>query len=170
MKTVPVLKHVPGVNKMSRREFFFGVAGAVVGGAAATATGLGAYSYLKARGYQATRTGLNEAITAQDGWMITMEDRSKLAALQVNKDEIVTNDAFEFVERSNIGGEDIKSFRATSFGECVEACQADTACQKFTYATSKHDSSDERQMCRLKDSSNAKTVENATNYISGRRR
>ena len=172
MKTVPVLKHVPVVKNMSRREFFFGTAGVVLGGAVATATGLGAYYMRQSslRRYTATTAGLSETITEQDGWIITPKDRNALATMRAEGDALVESDTMELIEQVDFEGGDIGSFRSSSLGECVEACEADEACNKFTYATSTHEVVDKRQMCWMKGSRVKRTNRNVANYVSGKRR
>lgn len=92
MSNVPVLKKIPVVKDMSRRDVFFGATGVVLGGAVATATGLGAYSYYKSRGYYATQAALKASIDVQDGWLITASDRANLSELQKNEDSLVESD------------------------------------------------------------------------------
>ena len=172
MNTVPVAKHVPVVKDMSRREFFFGVAGGVAGGAVATATGLGAYYWRKRsfRRYEATKTGLTDSVVRDDGWMITEEDRTAIAAARAEGDTLVETDTFELLEGVDYYGGDVGEFRASSLGECVEACEADASCKKFTYATSTHDVQDKRQMCWMKGRRVGRTNRGVENYISGKRR
>ncbi|MEL6324830.1 MAG: PAN domain-containing protein [Pseudomonadota bacterium] len=156
----------------TRRELLLGAGGVVAGGAVATVTGLSAY-YLRKRGqrnYQAAASAVDAGVVTQTAWIITPEDEAALAKARADGDRLIESETFALEEGTDYYGGDLGEQRVNSLGDCVEACEADPDCQKFTYAVSTHPLADKRQMCWTKKARVSRTLRDQEGYISGRRR
>ncbi len=144
--------------KLSRRDFFFLAGGFLVGGAAASATGIAILRY-KAYKRQAI------LIAGDDGWLLTNDERSEIS----QGDDIVKSHILDVRDQVDIPGGDYKAMTVSNLSECVSACEEDQNCQGFTFARSTHPIEEKRRACWLKSSDMGKPVFNAASYVSGKR-
>lgn len=150
---------------LSRRSILAGLGGFMVGGALATATGLGLYRYRQQNRARNTQRRIRSV--RQDNWILTEADRAGIA----EGDKLVSSDQLEILDNIDIPGSgDYSATRVTGLGDCVAACEADTDCEAFTFARSNHALPRKRQMCWLKgDAPDAEIFVSDKTYVSGRR-
>ncbi|MEO1680902.1 MAG: PAN domain-containing protein [Pseudomonadota bacterium] len=153
---------------ISRRSALFALGGAVVGGGIATAVGLSFRSEIKrllglGGGGAETLLSAVKSAGADDGWLLTEEDRAELA----RRDSDAQSDVMEVRAHVELHGGDYSSRRMRSLQECVSTCEAEARCQTFTFSQSTHPDEGKRQMCWLKEETGLPAVTDAAHYVSG---
>ena len=149
--------------KPSRRELLAGVGGMVVAGAVATTAGLTFWKTSRHR--LETVQPPRAAVSADDGWIITAEERR----MALDGGPVVSSDILDIRDAVDLPGGDFSSLSVANLSECVMACEKDERCQAFTYARAAHHNEQKRRMCWLKTRDTQPPVTNAAAYVSGRR-
>ncbi|MCR9080461.1 MAG: PAN/Apple domain-containing protein [Hyphomonadaceae bacterium] len=151
---------------MTRREGLLAIAGVVAGGIVANATNFAVTTLGRdtsgpppVTAFEPTGLGM--------GWVLSDADLEELGALGTQD---IDASRFEVTERLDYLGGDVAAFRAVSSGDCAAACDSDPACTRFTYATTRHETTAKRKMCWLKNDEIESSRENAGAYISGQKR
>jgi hypothetical protein len=147
----------------SRRNFLFGVVGFGLGGALATATGLGVYYYRRSR--RQVPWIVRDSASLEE-WVLTESDFNALAEL----DGVPGSEALQIMDNVDIPASgDFRAERVSSARECVAACEADEQCNAFTFARLSHPQEHKRHMCWLKENGKPDRLVDDVHYISGLR-
>lgn len=154
------------MTSISRRDVVLGAGGFALGGILAVMAGLGYREYRRGKnGYGKPRSLAKVRPDADDGWLLTTDDRLEFAA----GDRLVESDVLEIRDAVDLPGGDIREFRASELQDCVSACESDKGCKAFTFARSSHPTPAKRRMCWLKDDTTGPPVTDTAAYVSGRR-
>ena len=154
-------------NLLSRRNVLLGAGSFVLGAATAGVVGVTFREEVKRLlGFNRPTTGrVVQAAAADDGWLLTEDDRRAFEAA----DRVASSEVLVLRDAVDIPGGDYESFRAESLQACVSACEAQSECDAFTYASASHGTESKRRMCWLKKGQASSPVTGATHYVSGRR-
>ena len=152
---------------LRRRELLVAGVGFGVGGALATATGLGAYYVRRSRRLakpSVRQVRRKPSDSALDNWVLTDADRQTL----VESDGLPQSQTLEILDNVDIpGAGDLRAEDVSSVSQCVAACEADDQCNAFTFARLSHPIDNKRHKCWLKSEKNPQRRVTDINYISG---
>jgi|GEM_PF-6366295 len=151
---------------LTRREGLLAIASVFAGGIVATVSN---FSIQNARQSQFAAPNFPDIdLQARGtGWILSEEDMAALTRLD---DATIDEARFETFDRVDYYGGDVASFRAVNSADCAAACDADSDCTRFTYATKAHEVTGKRRMCWLKDDTIEGTRRDAGAYLSGQKR
>jgi hypothetical protein len=152
---------------LSRRDLLMGLAGVAAGGAVTAAGGLSYRAWRRANNKSLPPSAKHLQGSQLADWVLTDDDRAALA----QAGQIVPSKSLTLHDNRDIpGGGDYRSTRVASLGDCVEACEADSKCNGFTFARLSHPLPEKRQMCWLKGDSKLPDMVASGDYVSGVRR
>lgn len=148
----------------NRRDFILGAVGVCVGGAVATATGLGYYYVSKGDRKKIVMPIIEDDLRS---WVLTDDDFKVLEKF----DTMPKASGIELLDNTDIlGARDFEERRVASIQECLTACEKTIECNAFTYARLSHPIKDKRHMCWLKGDGNPERIIDDVHYISGIKR
>ncbi|MEM9248491.1 MAG: PAN domain-containing protein [Pseudomonadota bacterium] len=151
---------------LSRRDALFALGGFAAGGALILG-GTRSLRLARERAFaeEQARRAVRVVRLADDGWLLSDEERAALA----ERDALRDSDVLEIRDAVDLPGGDFAEERVTSLDACITSCEEDARCMAFTYARTSHPLPEKRQMCWLKSAETAPAVTDTPVYVSGRR-
>ena len=151
---------------LTRREGLLAIIGVVAGGIVANASNFAVTALDRTTSGPSPVTNFEPASLGM-GWVLSEADLAELGTLGT---EPIDATRFEVAEGVDYLGGDVGAFRAIGSSDCAAACDTDSDCTRFTYATTRHEVVGKRKMCWLKNDEILDSRNNAGAYISGRKR
>lgn len=153
--------------RLSRRGLLLGGGGVLAGAAAAAVAWPDRPQlrrWLSPLGIRLSEERPEPAPAADDGWLLTTEER---AALE-RADAAAASEVLALRDGVELEGDAYDERRVADLQACVAACEADARCAAFTYARASHPRAGERRRCRL-TSEVGEPVSGRPHHVSGRR-
>ena len=154
---------------MDRRSFIWGMGGFFVG---ASLSGGAAFAYRELRRAR-FRASLPpspppafESRGLVDGWILSAADRERIGSAEY----ALQSELLEIVAGSDIPGRPFSREVVKGVDDCVEACEKETRCTRFTFAKATHPDETKRNVCWIKTGEGEADSPRAPDYISGWRR